>query len=1222
MDIFKNFKTPLVLLCISCLWGCATFKTQYSDTENKALPNTNIAHTFYLIGDAGNSPIGTSTEALQRFKAAVEDADENSTALFLGDNVYPKGMPDKNAKGIAFAEHQLNVQTDAVKNFKGRAIFIPGNHDWYYGLKGLERQENYVKNILGKNAFLPKNGCPIEKENISENIELIIVDSEWYLTNWNKHPTINDDCQIKTRDMFWEEFESLIKKARGKTTIVVLHHPLFSFGPHSGKFSFKEHLKPLPIIGTLKNVLRKTTGIAPVDVQFKRYNEFRKRIITLSQENNRVIFVSGHEHSLQYIVQNNLPQIISGSGSKSTATKLGNGALFTSSNHGFAKLIIYNDGSSGVKFIDANGTLLFETLIHPPKTTQKQHFNQVKDSTQASIYEPEETQKSGFYKFLWGNRYRDVYSTKINAKSVMLDTLMGGLTAIRKGGGTQSNSLRLADSTGKEYVMRGLRKNALNYIQSVGFKNQYIKPQFNDTSTEDLVLDVFTGSHPFAPFIIDNLSEPLNILHTNPKLYYVPKQKTFSQYTDTFGNQLYMIEEHPGDNHGHLESFAFSDKLISTDKMLRKLRSDEDYIIDQTAYIRARLFDMLIGDWDRHGDQWRWATTENDKQTVYQAVPRDRDQAFSKMGDGFMFTLGRFFIPMAKMLQSYDSNLKNVKWFNLEPYPLDVTLTSQSDDSAWENQARYIQTHLTDSIIDLAFKDLPKELQNTTIDTIKQQLKYRRENLVDIAKNYYKVISKTAIVLGTDKDDWFDIERLYDGKTQITAYRIKKDKKADIIFKRTFTPTETKNIWLYALDDKDVIHVYGTGKSSTRLYLVGGQNHDTYNIENGKNIWVYDYKSKHNTFKTKRGHVKLTDDYDINTFNIKKPKYNALASNPIIGYNPDDGIKLGLSGTYTVNGFKRNPFTQQHKVSGAYYFATNGFDLHYKGEFAQVFMNLNLGIDATLTSPNYSTNFFGFGNETINPNYENDDDYGLNYNRVKLSTFKIAPSLIKRGDLGSFTSLKFSFETIEVEQTQNRFINSYYTSHLIENTNNFLGVELFYQFENKDDIAFPTLGMNFDFTAGYKSNIDNQKDFGYIIPSLGINHKISSNGKLVFATKLKAHLTLGDDFEFYQAASIGASDGLRGYRNQRFTGKNAFYQLSDIRYLLGKMRTRILPLNFALYGGFDYGRVWFPNDSSSKWHNSYGGGIMIIGAETITANLSLFKGHENPRFAFGLGVAF
>jgi len=127
---------------------------------------------------------------------------------------------------------------------------------------------------------------------------------------------------------------------------------------------------------------------------------------------------------------------------------------------------------------------------------------------------------------------------------------------------------------------------------------------------------------------------------------------------------------------------------------------------------------------------------------------------------------------------------------------------------------------------------------------------------------------------------------------------------------------------------------------------------------------------------------------------------------------------------------------------------------------------------------------------------------------------------------------------------------------------------------------------------------------------------------LVFATKIKAHVNLGDDYEFYHAASIGANDGLRGYRNQRFTGKNAFYQNIDIRYKFNKLKTGVLPVNFGVFGGFDYGRVWEKNDTSEKWHNSYGGGLIIDIYELMAAKLGVFSSSEETLFSFGLSVGF
>ena len=116
---------------------------------------------------------------------------------------------------------------------------------------------------------------------------------------------------------------------------------------------------------------------------------------------------------------------------------------------------------------------------------------------------------------------------------------------------------------------------------------------------------------------------------------------------------------------------------------------------------------------------------------------------------------------------------------------------------------------------------------------------------------------------------------------------------------------------------------------------------------------------------------------------------------------------------------------------------------------------------------------------------------------------------------------------------------------------------------------------------------------------------------------------LWTDYEFYHAASIGGTDGLRGYRNQRFTGKSAYYQNTDLRYSFGELKTPVAPIKLGVYGSFDYGRVWMPNfDYSEKWHNTYGGGFFVNGAELMSANIGVFNSKDGARVAFGLGFGF
>ena len=1225
----KNFKTIASLGLLLLITSCATFQAQYADDYQKeSIPDKEIEHTFYLIGDAGNASLGSSTEALLEFEKVLKKADKNSTALFLGDNIYETGLAKKSDPKREITEHRLQVQVDAADEFKGQSIFIPGNHDWYgEGVKGLKRQEEFIEDALGKDSFLPENGCPIESVSISDKIQLIIVDSYWYITDWDIHPTVNDNCEIKTRTRFLEEFSDLIKKHRGKTTIVAIHHPMFSNGPHGGQYSFKSHLLPLPGLGTLKNVVRKAGGISSSDLQNKWYNELKTRLVTLSQNNKKVIFISGHEHSLQYIKDDNVRQIVSGSGSKLTPSKnVGNG-MFSYSSNGHAQFTVFKDGSSHLSFYSANDrNVVFESEVFEADkdeelTTYPSSFPAEKSS---SIYSTDETQKTGFHKFLWGERYRNVYSTEVVAPTVNLDTLYGGLRPIRKGGGNQSKSLRLEDKNGAQYVMRALRKNAVQYLQAIVFKDQYIEGQFDDTSVESLLLDVFTGAHPYAPFVVGTLADAAKVYHTNPILYYVPKQNALGYFNNDFGNELYMIEEHTSEGHDDKASFGFQNKLISTEDMMKRIHKDEDIVIDEEAYIRARLFDMLIGDWDRHVDQWRWIEFKENGQKVYRPMPRDRDQAFSKMSDGFLLGTAVNLVPAAALLRKYDEDLVDVKGVNVEPYPLDMELIQQSDKSVWDAQVKLIQEGVTDDIIEKAFQIVPAEVRDASIDDIKSKLRARRSNLQLISDRYFNVINRYAVIKGTNKDDWFDIERLGD-KTRVTAYRIKDGKKDDIFHDRTYSKDITSEIWIYGLDDDDVFKVYGNNNGRPiKIRLIGGQNNDTYDIQDGKGIVYYDFQSKNNTFVTNEGRRKLREDYESNVYDYKKLKNNTNSITPQFGFNPDDGLSIGISDTYTSYGFERNPFTSQNKFSASYFSATNGFILDYQGEFANFFKDVNLLVNVHYNSPNFAVNFFGFGNETPNPEADEDDglDVDLDYNRVKIRTFSVQPTLHWRGRSGGSFSAGIVFESHKVKRSEDRFVGTLSADDPLFDNQDFYGVDAKYQFINKNNSAFPTLGLLAALQAGYKNNANSNNGFAYIIPELGIDYKLGASGSLVLATHLKAHVNIGDDIPFFQAAAIGANNGLRGYRNERFTGRSAFVQSTDLRWNFTNLKTGLMPISIGIYGGADYGRVWIEDDDSDKWNNSIGGGFFANFAGLAAANFSVFDSNDGLRLAFRLGFEF
>ena len=96
-------------------------------------------------------------------------------------------------------------------------------------MEGVKRQEKYIEKALGsKKVFFPENGCPIKEIEINDEITVVAIDTKWYLTNWDKHPDINDNCDIKDREGFFLELEDVIKDNAQKTTLIAMHHPMYT----------------------------------------------------------------------------------------------------------------------------------------------------------------------------------------------------------------------------------------------------------------------------------------------------------------------------------------------------------------------------------------------------------------------------------------------------------------------------------------------------------------------------------------------------------------------------------------------------------------------------------------------------------------------------------------------------------------------------------------------------------------------------------------------------------------------------------------------------------------------------------------------------------------------------------------------------------------------------------------------------------------------------------
>ncbi|WP_420580317.1 metallophosphoesterase [Reichenbachiella sp.] len=838
--------------------GFATFFAKSQSPNSK--------HQVFLIGDAGEPAL--AKENLSLLRDQLSSAGKDATLIFLGDNIYPKGLPPQGHPHRKEAEEKLKLQFDITKNFQGRTIVIPGNHDWAKGQKEgwthVNEQEKFVKKYFdSKKVFYPKNAEPGPEEiKLAEGLYLIVFDMQWILHAWEK-PLESDPLNKTEPTDVLVDISSLLEKHKNDHVILASHHPIYSYGPHGGKFPFKAHLFPLtelnknlyipiPIVGSIYPGYRATAGSIQ-DIPHPEYKTIRNSLEVLLQQYPNTIYAAGHEHSLQHIRKDGVNYVVSGSGSKTTYLKeTGQYLSFGRSTVGFGE-VSYKRSNVSLNFWSPseqeNGGKIYSTelyrfkhLIDSNANYPRYEFKENSKTTSASL----QYQASKSKRKWMGANYRDVWSLPVEVPIFNISEEKEGLEVIKRGGGMQTNSLRLEAKDGKQYVLRSVEKYAQKALPHV----------LQETFAVGVVQDQISSSHPYAAYVIPPMAEAVGIYHTNPRLVYVPDDGAFGEYREVLANELALFEERPSRNWSDAKFFGFSDDLISSPDVQEELMEDNDNEVDQDFVLRNRLFDMVIGDWDRHEDQWRWATFEKDKGKMYRPIPRDRDQAFF-MNEGILPKIASRRWAMAK-IEGFNDEVRWSPGFNFNARFFDRIFLNEPDREDWQKMIHLIQDSLTDKSIEDAIKLWPENVYALTGEKTIHTLKARRDNLEDYAMEFYESLAKNVNITGTDKKELFLVENLTKDEVKVTVHKIsKKGHTKQIIYQRIFQSDDTKEIRIYGMGDDDHFKMLGETKSKIKVRIIGGKGSDEYfdNSSNtAKNVRVYDRK---------RSSLIVTDDYSF-----------------------------------------------------------------------------------------------------------------------------------------------------------------------------------------------------------------------------------------------------------------------------------------------------------------------------------------------------------------------
>lgn len=338
-----------------------------------------MVREILFVGDSGNIKRNKEDEVLSLLKNHLPSS-ENSTVIFLGDNVYPHGLPEKDDSLRQDAEIVLKAHYKAVENYKGQVIFISGNHDWNKGksdgLAYVLRQEDYLNDLFSKKVYFPEQGCPGPTEVFAdENIAIIVINTQWWVQNGVKPIGKTFGCGQETEEDFFKQLELLLEKHKSKRIFVSGHYPIYSNSLHGGKYKIKHHLfpftlykknayLPLPIVGSLLPMYRKYFG-AKEDLSHPKFKVLRKRLKSIFRKHPGLTYSAGHEHNLQLIEKYENNYIVSGAGSKSTYVMGSKHSRFGISAKGFFKLKVYDNLKVKVEvlIVDAknkDGELIYE----------------------------------------------------------------------------------------------------------------------------------------------------------------------------------------------------------------------------------------------------------------------------------------------------------------------------------------------------------------------------------------------------------------------------------------------------------------------------------------------------------------------------------------------------------------------------------------------------------------------------------------------------------------------------------------------------------------------------------------------------------------------------------------------------------------------------------------------------------------------------------------------